>query len=195
MSLGRLLLAGRSLVWARDEQNRFRANKHVSMPKFALPKNPFVPTPNKEVEPARTVLPGTPAHCLPHQAADPVTRAALSREAAKSAARVAVWSRAWRWLWERRHKWDLFRRIVHQSPKGRTAAPRFAESPVQGELSLENVRVVRNDLADADLEVVHVKPSAEIKRTAPDLESLVRGASEAGPWSRWTTRIFGAGVK
>jgi hypothetical protein len=34
-----------------------------------------------------------------------------------------------------------------------TVAPRAA-GPIQGELSLENVRVVRNDLTDTDYEVV-----------------------------------------
>ena len=34
------------------------------------------------------------------------------------------------------------------------AIPRFTKPPVQGELSLDKIKVVRNDLSDADLEVV-----------------------------------------
>lgn len=39
----------------------------------------------------------------------------------------------------------------------RTAIPRFEKAPVQGELSLDNIKVVRNDLSDADVEIVPMK--------------------------------------
>ena len=37
----------------------------------------------------------------------------------------------------------------------------FGKQPVQGELSLDNVRVVRNDLTEADVEVVRATPIAK----------------------------------
>jgi hypothetical protein len=44
----------------------------------------------------------------------------------------------------------------------------FTKAPVQGELSLDRIRVVRNDLSDADLEVVPArsKPAEAIVETA-----------------------------
>ena len=39
----------------------------------------------------------------------------------------------------------------------KSAIPRFDKPVVQGELSLENIKVVRNDLSDADMEVVAAK--------------------------------------
>ena len=45
--------------------------------------------------------------------------------------------------------------LVSQKPKpAKSGIPRFNGVPVQGELSLDNIKVVRNDLSDADLEVV-----------------------------------------
>lgn len=45
--------------------------------------------------------------------------------------------------------------LVSQKPKPtRSAIPLFNGVPVQGELSLDNIKVVRNDLSDADIEVV-----------------------------------------
>lgn len=45
--------------------------------------------------------------------------------------------------------------LVSQKPRPtRSAIPRFNGVPVQGELSLDNIKVIRNDLSDADLEVV-----------------------------------------
>jgi hypothetical protein len=37
------------------------------------------------------------------------------------------------------------------------AAPRFGKTPVQGELSLDNIKVMRNDLSEADVEIVPMK--------------------------------------
>ena len=39
------------------------------------------------------------------------------------------------------------------------AIPRFNEGPVQGELSLDNIKVMRNDLSDADVEMVTARPA------------------------------------
>lgn len=39
----------------------------------------------------------------------------------------------------------------------KSAIPRFEKAPVQGELSLDNIKVVRNDLSEVDLEIVPMK--------------------------------------
>jgi phage tail tape-measure protein len=50
--------------------------------------------------------------------------------------------------------------LVSQRPKSaRSAIQRFNSVPVQGELSLDKIKVVRNDLSDTDLEVVTRKAS------------------------------------
>ena len=42
----------------------------------------------------------------------------------------------------------------------KSSIPRFAKQPVQGHLSLDTIKVVRNDLSDADLEVTPAKQAA-----------------------------------
>ncbi|SRR5579862_7921507 len=57
-------------------------------------------------------------------------------------------------------------------PEPKSAMPRFNKKPVQGELSLENIKVMRNDLSDADVEVVP-------KKTLPMQDIPLSGASAA----------------
>lgn len=47
----------------------------------------------------------------------------------------------------------------HKPAEGKPAMSGSSKLPVQGELSLENIRVVRNDLNEADVEVVPRKPA------------------------------------
>jgi hypothetical protein len=69
-----------------------------------------------------------------------------------------------------------------RSPSARkSAVPQFSKSPVQGELSLDQVKVMRNDLSDADLEVVSTKkdgnkpesrgPKAENGSSKPEIRT------------------------
>lgn len=48
---------------------------------------------------------------------------------------------------------------------------RAKNAPVQGELSLDRIKVVRNDLSDADVEIVPAKVKTPTSRTAPALET------------------------
>lgn len=72
------------------------------------------------------------------------------------------------------------------------AAQRKAPGPVQGELLLESIQVVRNDLTDTDLEVV-AKPEAP-----PPQAQEAKVPADADPerarlvWRRIATRLFGA---
>ena len=65
-------------------------------------------------------------------------------------------------------------------------------APVQGELALETVKVVRNDLSDSDLEVVPAVlavPEPPPKPVAAPEAHAVEGSN----WGRITSRLFGAG--
>jgi hypothetical protein len=59
---------------------------------------------------------------------------------------------------------------------------------------LDKIKVVRNDLSDADLELVSVKPPvAAAERPESRLPGIERPASPGTAWGRMTTRLFGAG--
>jgi hypothetical protein len=73
------------------------------------------------------------------------------------------------------------------------AIPRFSKPPVQGELSLDRIKVVRNDLSDADLEVVPVKPLVQPAVTAPAPRAVEQAERAESAWARLRPRVLGAG--
>jgi hypothetical protein len=73
------------------------------------------------------------------------------------------------------------------------AIPRFPKPAVQGELSLERIKVVRNDLSDADLVVVSARPLATPAAAAPAPRAVEKAVGAKSVWGRVTTRILGAG--
>ena len=68
----------------------------------------------------------------------------------------------------------------------------MSREPLQGELSLDKVKVVRNDLADADLEVVPAKSAVRSAGAGPVSQPVARGATADSAWTRFATRVFGA---
>jgi len=73
------------------------------------------------------------------------------------------------------------------------AIPRFAKPPVQGELSLDRIRVVRNDLSDADLEVVPARVPAAPASSLSALRNGENAGAKESTWERVTTGFLGAG--
>ncbi len=132
MKLGKLLFAGKSVVNG-NETVSYRQNKLVALPKFASPKNPFGPA-KKPVEtapvPAKFDAAPTPA---PAQKTTP---------AGGSPKPLAAWT-------SRLNPASLC--------GGASPAPQKTLPAVQTELSLDAVKVVHNDLSDADVEVVPIK--------------------------------------
>ncbi len=165
MSFGRLLAAGKSWMGG-DGIGRYRMRKNIRLPKFISPRNPFKAETGVE----------TPA--LP--AVIPVTTAAAV-VAATSENQVSRWARVGAGL----RRFAVFCRDRNPfSQIGRAklpAIPRFGKFGVQGELSLDKVKVVRGDLTHADLEVVPVGPGGN-QATSP-------------AWKNLPARIFGAGLK
>jgi hypothetical protein len=130
MSLGKLLAAGKSFANGRDAA-AYRKNRHVYLPKFGSPKNPFV---TSDKEPSQNAAPDTKPNAS--VAAAPQKFPGLSARPA----RVTSWT----------EKLNPFR----NSPPAQIAG----KSAVQVELlSLDAVKVVHNDLSDADVEVVPIK--------------------------------------
>lgn len=87
-----------------------------------------------------------------------------------------------------------------QRPRWLTArtGPRATlRADAKGQLSLEFVKVVRNDLSDSDLELVPAKPllaSAPKRSTVVTSPAMETVEPEPSRWSRFTARIFGAGT-
>ena len=132
MNLGKLLAAGKSIFGGRGEV-AYRENKNVYLPKFGAAKNPFAPKP----------APAAEVPAAPRRPVSPEAARADARPVARSAARSAGFT-------------ALTGRLNPFASKA-VPAPAPAVSTVQTELSLDTVKVIHNDLADADIEVVPVR--------------------------------------
>jgi hypothetical protein len=173
MSLGKLLTAGKSLVGLHNSAARYQL-RTGALPKFESQKNPFAVRPQNEepssgadqltaTEMAAASLKDTqrlPLLTPKPEAAEenfqpPQPEMPTRPEApVEPIAPVKVPSAIDGWLkklnplvwWENR-----------KPAQPKSAIPRFEKAPVQGELSLDNIKVVRNDLSEADVEIVPMK--------------------------------------
>jgi hypothetical protein len=150
MKFGNLLAAGKSLVNG-DMSGRYQLEKNFRLPQFISPRNPFLrETGAQPAPPPPVVAPAVSAPPAP--AALPKAQAAA--DVAPPAAKISLAARVGSGV----QKFLLFC-LDHNpfSAIGRpqlAGIPRFGKSAVQGELTLDRVKVVRNDLTHADLEVV-----------------------------------------
>jgi hypothetical protein len=167
----RLLTAGKSLVGIQDSKSRYRSVDPRAMPKFGSEKK-FT----TEVARESDATPGVARASIDSSKVN----AEKTPEAVTRAARGGGWVSQWG---------SKLGSLVSQTPKPtRSAVPRFNGMPVQGELSLDNIRVVRNDLSDADLEVVAKKAETREQEEVepPVKERKGKGERMAG-WERVTT--------
>lgn len=148
MNLGKLLAAGKSII-SGQRKPAYREDKHVYLPKFVSPRNPFVslteaPPPEiagtaKVRETIRDSLVTAKTQKLP-----------VLSSPSKPFASWAV---------------KLKPAVMFRGQP----APQPAKPAVQPELSLDSVKVVHNDLSDADVEVVPIKSRPAAKPVIPDL--------------------------
>ena len=138
MNLGKLLGAGKTF-FGGGGSIAYREDKKFLLPKFNADKNPFAPKP---AEPAPAPAPESKRISVSTVAAKTQKIPVFAVQQPKPAmpARATSW----------KDKLNPFR-----APEPVRLAPQAGA--VQVELSLEAVKVVHNDLSDADIEVVPVK--------------------------------------
>lgn len=205
MRLVSLLAAGKSVVGLNDGASPYRMTNQRLLPKFgwepaptySAAKAPPLPVRSRVLPPAAggtvapTVQPERETGCPArrdhgsHEAAGPGKSAlkAPSRGRPMVRAGASKLERALRRLAGRLSAFSLgARRKPAQSP-----IPRFTKPMVQGELSLDRVKVVHNDLTDADLEHVRLTRSARAGLASP---AVVNPASSGLAWLRAAGRFF-----
>ena len=160
MNLAKLLAAGKSIING-GEAISYRANKHVYLPKFGPVPNPFLPPP------------------APEAASTPVKKVAAPN-AAKTQ-KIPPWPPG-----PTRASWAS--KLNPLSLWREEPAPAPVPQPVQSELSLDAVKVVHNDLSDADVEVVPMKSRTAEPVAVPELPPPSR------PWEFLAERMFRATV-
>jgi hypothetical protein len=187
MSLVRLLTAGKSLVDLKESTSRYQMRGENLLPKFDSPKNPFAarvkPPPagamtGATLEAASTELTAAEIAAanlketkrLPIAAAPPGSPETFSRPVApaKVSGGIGAWMR----------KLNPLTWRVNRQPAARTAVPRVNWAPVQGELSLDKVKVVRNDLSEADMEIIPVRNPVRSRAR----QTTAKAEAAAGGW-------------
>jgi hypothetical protein len=179
MSLGKLLTSGKSLVGLHSDEGRYEMRAKNLLPKFGSEKNPFSTVKPQSLRPAPVEKIQTVARTLtPSEAA-----AAKLKETKKLPAVTSI---------KPAEKVEpgfvakftgavsagfgkltsLFRRPATRADK--KTIPQFGKTPVQAELSLDRIKPIRNDLSEADVEVVPAKISVEAKA-----EPVVQPAAKA----------------
>ena len=164
MNLGKLLVAGKSIINGRAAV-AYRANKHVYLPKFGV--NPFSTPAGTDAKPKPTRMAAKTQKIPPWPsvpAPKPSAPAPASDRTSTWASRLNPISR-----WREAH-----------------AAPESPQPAVQSELSLDSVKVVHNDLSDADVEVVPIKSRTPAAPPVPVLAPPERS------WEFLAERMFRA---
>ena len=142
MNFGKLLGAGKTF-FGSGSTAEYRLNKRSYLPQFNAGKNPFTPKPAEPVPVAAPEVKNISASVA-------VKTQKISTPPAAKPARVGWTTRL-----------NPFR-----APE--PVAPPLANA-VQPEFSLDTVKVVHNDLADADIEIVPVKSRVAVPVEVPVL--------------------------
>jgi hypothetical protein len=153
MNFGKLLAAGKGFLGGCTSV-AYRENKRVYLPKFKSAKNPFEPKPAEKKAVAATVAqkPAAPI-TAPVAAPAMVKTQRIPVFAAQKPLRTTSWT-------ERLNPF----RTPAQAP--------LLPNPVQTELSLNAVKVLHNDLSDADVEIVPVKSRTMAPMELPTREPM-----------------------
>lgn len=207
MSLLKLLSAGKSLDGSKPTTSPYRMRTGNLLPKFGSTKNPFAPGKTEsqskpagqmETDPLFDDEPVTVKSPKSKVPAKKETKAAAPEKKAVSQTVTAAPAPAATPAPKQGKRGGLsglvkkLNPLVYlpkRQPGGRPARHKAARAAVQGELSLERVRVLRNELNDSDLEFVTAKPAGAgtggaILRPLPEPRLTA--------WGRLTSRMLGA---
>ena len=194
MSLVRLLTTGKSLVGLKESENRYRLTSQRLLPKFEPKKNPFGSGTVTISEPA-----AEPGHSDSNPQAEAPAAAdvqvqtvpAVSEKPAGAAKpedpRVGLFAKVRSGCAARLR--GLFR-LPRALPVPAIARRQQSKKLFQAELSLEAVKVVRNDLSDTDVEIVTCKRAVDPK-TNPATADAANESGSSRPWSKVTDTLFG----
>ncbi len=144
MKMARLLAVGKSMVGLKDSEGRYRLPNQKLLPDFG--KNPFSEHKPETGGAGVGQEPAAKAELQPTAS----TAAPAQPEGPGLVGRCGEWVAG-----------------IFGLNKQRAAIPKFRRTPVQTELTLDQVRVVRNDLRDSDFDYVPVESKPRAGRGRP----------------------------
>ncbi len=187
MSLMHLLAVGHSFLGMKTQPHRYKLCEQKFLPKFAPVGRPvsLMPAPMQEKSPlgaeplfnkkASASPPTDPAIPPPPPPKRGGARAIAVPELHPQAAEAvrAAGKTAWK--------------IFGARPSAGAARPL-----VQSELSLDRVKVMRNDLYDTDLEIVPMQPVRQAVQDAPSASHTDIKPAAGRVWAQLAARLFAA---
>src|SRR6266545_5450637 len=202
MSLIKMLSVSKSFMGGRNPPGRYRMVEQAALPKFAPVGRPISLAPKRKSEEpggreSREKSQSTASslgNAAPGLALDPLPggtspfAGSIALAAAAPAAPVAICANtvpsSTNWF-----------RLGKNTFMHRPREPIRPPAPVQTELSLDAVKPVRNDLSDADLEVVPAKHETKHETNRSGAQTPPRRRSFKAEltgfaWSRLTARLF-----
>jgi hypothetical protein len=205
MSLLRLLTAGKSLVGLKKSERRYHLPGESALPKFGSKKNPFRATTLPEQTDAAPEVQNPPrsspslmrgedkeqdraSEPRQERSLSPVARSVCDRQESDPTERVKP-------VEQLEHRPKGFRAfLLWGRAKARRPALPGGRPMVQGELSLDNVRVVRNDLTESDVEIVGRASPAKQPASPENLEVTESRKPAAEPgWGAVAGRLLSLG--
>jgi hypothetical protein len=151
MKLGKLMAAGKSLVSGRGAM-AYRESKQAYLPKFISPKNPFTIPAQAESPKPPLETPAVPMEKVSTPAWAKTQKMPTISSSPKS---LATWTT------------KLNPMTILRGPQEERT---FSRPIVQAELSLDSVKVVHNDLTDAEVEIVPIKSRSARELDVPELQ-------------------------
>jgi len=199
MSLMRLLTNGKTLVDLKTSTTRYHMPGKNFLPKFGTVKDPFKTSAKNSPAPAPVVV--TAARAKPSYTRPPKSSPVPLKETQRMPALSAkmketkrlpfvasrhgvkpqnlspgLWKKILGGLQATAAKLKPLAFWSRSKAPAKSAVPRFDKPVLQGELSLENIKVVRNDLQDSDLDVMPARSLATETNFKPALQSQMKPA-------------------
>lgn len=198
MSLLRLLTAGKSLIGLKNPARRYMLSQPGALPKFNSKRNPFRATirlesatsPQGEAVASTGPTRATASTCIALSAEE---RTALPPASAQAGAPQGTVPDQLNGAGDRKPRLGSIFSWIRPKATATPPVARAAKSMVQCELSLDTVRVVRNDLSDSDIEIVSPKMRAPAKsETEVPVQSIAQRVPLESAWNRVGRQLFGA---
>ncbi len=191
MSLMRLLSAGKSLVGMSDANSRYRMGKPGMMPKFGSGRNPFRSAAQKKEGQGESVTKPVEPAVTPSSSQPHISMA--EQKAQRTSPRRRLVFRSLFGAWIEKLKARFGRRA---SDNQRAAIAPSPSGLMQGELSLDRIKVVRNDLSDTDFEITAreaAAPRPAVDASSQEFRTAMKAAPTArrdyGPWRELSGRL------
>lgn len=192
MSLMQLLAVGRTLNGIRDESHRYRdiTGKNL-LPRFGVPNRQQMSEFKGRALAAPAASTSATARTPPNGEALPLARVRTGAGRAETTAKPKGSSLA-AFVHGQRGRWFVAKSLVAKSAVPSRPTAHGNAGFVGGKLSLDKVIVVRNDLSDADLEVVPALRPGPMGREESTSAKAPKRDMVSSVWSRATASFFAA---